>query len=120
MIFYDQFMNRPPADEEKNSGESLVESAGYIPAEIQIMEMIQAGERLGEYRKEKYDYESLSEDDGLVDPTRCPGFDMAEASLLDRRLAAKFEQAEKEEKEKKSAELAEKEVKEKEKENGVP
>lgn len=118
MKFYDQFMNKPPSDEETNSGESLVEAAGYIPAEIQIMEMIQAGERLGEYRKEKYDYGSIEEDDGAIDPTRRLDYDLADASRdlanSERNLKISEENA------KKAADEKVKEVKEKEKDNGVP
>ena len=118
MKFYDQFSNKPPADEETNSGESLVEAAGYIPAEVQIMEMIQAGERLGEYRKERYDFESIEKDDGTVDPTRRLDYDLADASkdlaISDRNLRISAENA------KKAADEAVKEVKEKENENGVP
>lgn len=99
MKFYDQFLNRPPADEEVNSGELITESAGYIPAEVQIMEMIESGKRLGEFRKENYDFAPDDEDDGRVDPTREKGFDMADASQIDLRLSAKFKEAEKEQKE---------------------
>lgn len=47
---------RPKPSAEINSGEEIVEKEGYIPADIQIKNMIDAGVRLGEYRREAYDY----------------------------------------------------------------
>lgn len=82
---FDQF-HRPPVVEEMNDGVSEVETAGYIPANKQIELLISSGERLAQYRKEMYDYQSEEEDDGALDPTRGPNFDLADASLLTRRL----------------------------------
>lgn len=47
---------RPKTLEEVNDGEEVVEKDGYIPADVQIQSMINAGMRLGEYRREMYDY----------------------------------------------------------------
>lgn len=77
---------------EKGGGEKLVESAGYIPADVQIEQMIMAGQRLGDFRRENYDYdleeEPIMED---MDPTRSPNFDLADASQIGAALAAKVE-----------------------------
>lgn len=118
MKFFDQFVNRPPADEEINSGEEIVEKAGYIPAEIQIMEMINAGERLGEFRKEKYDYESLDDDDGMMDPTRRKDFDLAEASQIGGMVNERIDESKKRYNEKIEEEKKEKEEKEKGEKDG--
>lgn len=105
MKFFDQFVNRPPADEEFNSGEEIVEKAGYIPAEIQIMEMINAGERLGEARRERYDYGEGDEDDGMMDPTRIPGVDMADLSQMKLGVEARLEDQKKEMEKKKDIDI---------------
>nr|QJB21667.1 MAG: hypothetical protein [Microvirus sp.] len=89
MNFYDQFV-RPKKTPEINSGEIRVEKAGYIPAEKQIAQLMQAGVRLGQYRKEMYDTET---DDGEIDPTRGPDFDLADASTISRALDQKKEAA---------------------------
>lgn len=81
----------PEVDFEKNSGEKKVEKAGYMPAEVQIFQMIQAGQRLGEARKEMFDFAPGQEvDEDVFDPTRSPGFDMADASQINLNLQDKF------------------------------
>lgn len=63
------WFKRPKNSPEINSGEEIVEKDGYIPADVQIGNMINAGIRLGEYRREKYDY-SYDEEvpDDALDP----------------------------------------------------
>lgn len=79
---------------EVNEEPSLVETAGYIPAEEQIMQMISAGVRLGEYREEAYDFGPDEEVDlGAMDPTRRPGFDLADASSGLQAAAERLSQA---------------------------
>lgn len=80
MIKFMTKYERPDIKGEFNSGESLVETAGYIPAERQIMQLIDAGKRLDSYNKSQYDFVSIDDDDGSVDPTRRLDYDMAEAS----------------------------------------
>lgn len=84
-----QFANPPELDLESGGGEKLVEAAGYISAEEQILSMLQAGIRLDESRKELYDVEgdideNISFDSVGFDPTRLPGFDPADASAIGR------------------------------------
>ena len=43
------------SEPEKNSGISLTEKAGYIPAKKRIEDMIFAGQRLSDYRKSQFD-----------------------------------------------------------------
>lgn len=78
---------------EINSGETLVETAGYIPAKKKIENMILAGQRLVEYRKSQFDFEDhKSIDEDYYDPTRNKNLDMAEAFQMSdsatRRLKA--------------------------------
>ena len=51
MLFQTRY-NRQERPGEINSGENLVERAGYIPAKIQIENLINAGIRLKEHRAE--------------------------------------------------------------------
>jgi hypothetical protein len=66
--------------EEKNSGELLVEQ-DYISTEKQILSMIHAGERLRIYRKECCDLQD-DEEEFILDPTREPNFDLADATNI--------------------------------------
>ena len=62
---------------------SETEQAGYIPPQIQIENMILAGERLNQTRKEMYDFSSPDEiDEDAYDPTRRANFDLADASQM--------------------------------------
>lgn len=70
---------------EAGGGQSITETAGYIPAKVQIEQLIAAGARLGEYRKENYDFGPGEEvPDDYNDPTREANFDLADASRLAR------------------------------------
>ena len=48
--------SRIPAPPEINSGEKLVETAGYITAQQRIEAILNAGQRLVEFRKEQFDF----------------------------------------------------------------
>lgn len=92
-VIYDWF-TRPKAKGEVNSGEEIVEKEGYIPAEAQIMDMMQAGVRLGEYRREKYDYAADEEvPDDAIDPRAFTDPVEADAALrqVKSRLRAQVE-----------------------------
>ena len=67
----------------------MVERSGYIPADQQILSMMEAGERLGEYRRERYDYGPDDEDDGYIDPTR-QGLDLAEGQAIQEQVNARL------------------------------
>lgn len=76
---------RPEKKPEINNGDAIVETAGYRSAEVQISEMLNAGQRLVDYRKQRYEFggdEVVPPD--YEDPTRRPGFDMADASMLEK------------------------------------
>lgn len=89
---------------EAGGGEEIVDAAGYVPAEQQILTMINAGIRLDENRKEMYDYEGpitpdLELGDIGYDVTRRPNTDPADIAqlqlLVSSRLAEQAAAAEK-------------------------
>ena len=66
---------------EINSGEILVETAGYISTEKRINNMMLAGQRLVESRRTQYDLEGDYDNEDIdIDPTRDPGYDLADAT----------------------------------------
>ena len=78
---------------EKNHGERLVETAGYIPAQVRIENMMLAGRRLAEARKELYDFPAgVEPDESLSDPTRSPNFDLADASAIQMAAESRLRQ----------------------------
>jgi len=86
--------NRPKLVEEVNDGKNKVETAGYVPAEVQILDMLNSGMRLNEYRKERYDFaaDEVVPDD-FIDPTRSPGFDLADATAIGRDVDLRLMEA---------------------------
>jgi hypothetical protein len=91
MVFETHF-SRSVFDDEVNEGKKIVETAGYVPAKKQIENLLLAGEKLVAYRKGMYDYEpdDDSDDDDFNDPTRVPGFDMADSSQLQSELEGRI------------------------------
>lgn len=77
---------------EKNSGICKVDRAGYISSQKRIENLINAGMRLVESRREQYDFPGNEFDPDFEDPTRSKNFDMADASQMDyavkERMAA--------------------------------
>lgn len=79
---------------EVNSGELIVETAGYVPPHIRIQELLDAGERLIAYRKEQYNFGRGEQiDETFTDPTRDPNFDMVDADNLIRETDAKIKES---------------------------
>lgn len=93
MKFYTQFDRPEKVDVEKNSGELLVEKGGYIPMKRQIEQFMQSGERLASARIAMslgYDFAPGEDvDENYYDPTREPGFDLADASAIAKALQDK-------------------------------
>lgn len=78
--FYPQFQSG-----EKNSGVSIVDPSGYVPAKERIENIMRAGERLDAYRRELYHYGSEDEDDeSFNDPMMEPGLDLADVHRMRR------------------------------------
>lgn len=90
IMVYNSLDKRPVPQEEKNSGEILVETAGYIPADKQIEAFLDAGQRLNAARAEMYDFPDGKDDGSYFDPTRTTGFDLADASRIGRQTDAKL------------------------------
>lgn len=68
--------------DEINSGERLVETAGYVPIQAQIAQFINAGKRLQDYRN-TFDFDAgkpIPED--FIDPTKRKGFDIIDAQMV--------------------------------------
>lgn len=93
--FYTKW-KRKSEDPLENHGPSHVETAGYVPAKVKIEQMILAGQRLVDWRKEQFDFSpEVDDDDNFVDPTRTPGYDMADAHQdmmeTEERLKTRYE-----------------------------
>jgi len=88
---YDKY-NRPNSKKEKGGGKRITEAAGYIPTNIQIAQFRLAGQRLGEWRREKFDYESDKElpEELITDPFRDRGLDMADATAISNYTKARL------------------------------
>lgn len=79
---------------EEGGGEVLVETAGYVPADVRIREFIEAGIRLGEYRKEAYDFGAEEEVDfDQADPLRSKAVDIAEVSSAAMAVAERLKKS---------------------------
>lgn len=85
MIFNTPYERRPSIGE-SNSGQSMTEKAGYVPANKLIESMIFAGQRLNEYRASQYDFPDGTIDEDFSDPTRNPSFDLADATRISQEL----------------------------------
>ena len=89
---------RPDRRKEVGGGPRIVEVSGYIPTKVQVENMLIAGQRLNEFRREQYDYSDGDSvpDDVVPDPTRNPEFDLADATRLSRAANERLDQAKKE------------------------
>lgn len=84
--------------EEKPEKGTMVETAGYMTAEQRITSLINAGQRLTDYRKAHYDIQDGEEipPDIQPDPTRAGNFDLADATMLKSQTTHNLTQAAKE------------------------
>jgi len=79
---------RQPA--ETNSGITLVERAGYISAQQRIENLMLAGQRLVQARKELYDFPDGKIDPDFEDPTRRKNYDLADGFQDGLKVEAKL------------------------------
>lgn len=98
MKFHDWYVNRViVGDGEKNSGEIITTTLGYISPKRQIESILSAGERLRIARENEYIYPSSSavEDDGYTSPgIYADKLDIAEQELnLKESISAKLERS---------------------------
>lgn len=102
----DLFFDPLSFKKEPGGGKRITEQAGYIPIQVQVRNMLVAGERLNEYRKEQFDFGPGEEVPSDVSPdiTRSPYFDLADATQIGRaaeeRLADQAKEIEKEKRKK--------------------
>lgn len=75
---FETHYSRTPAPPEINTGEKLVETAGYMTAQQRIEAIMNAGQRLESWRKEQFDF-SDKIDENFFDPTRRKNYDLADA-----------------------------------------
>ena len=91
---------RPILPGESNDGPELVEKAGYIPAQVQIENLLNAGDRLNQSRL-GYEFDADEEvPDDYSDVTRSPNFDLSDASRIQNALTERFENVKKQSKSK--------------------
>ena len=85
---------------EKNNGPVMVDRAGYVSGEKRINALMAAGMNLMAARREEFDTYDGTEPE--LDPTRNPGFDMADVSMMARSVNSRLraQKAAKEEAEK--------------------
>lgn len=73
--------------------DSITEQTGYVPTAVLVKEMMAAGVRLRDHRREKFPAAPGVEEEPELDPTREPGFDLADAARLARKVKSGFERA---------------------------
>lgn len=78
MEFKTQY-NRVRQAPEQNDGVTSVDKAGYISAQRRIENIMFAGQRLIQARREMFDFEGNEFDPSFSDPTRNRNYDMADA-----------------------------------------
>lgn len=89
-MFNTPYSMKQKTSPEVNSGEIKVDKLGYLPAKKRIENMMLAGQRLKDYRQSQYDFPDGKIDVNFVDPTRQPGYDMADAFQDGLQIDAKL------------------------------
>ena len=80
-----------PPKGEVLTGDTQTEQSGYVDPKRQIEDMILAGRRLDEARKNQYDFPSEEDiDEDLYDPTRSGNFDLSDASQMQFEAAERI------------------------------
>jgi hypothetical protein len=73
-------------------GKSVVEMTGYISTKQRIEDMMNAGLRLEVARNNQYEFNAEDKvPDDYIDPTRNPGYDLADASAQMAQVNASLE-----------------------------
>lgn len=95
MTIYHNYLKRPLVKAEKLKKGSNVDASGYKSIETRIKEMTRCGQRLIASRS-NFDIpegSEVNEDDVQIDPTRRPGFDLADASTYADDLNTRHKRA---------------------------
>lgn len=78
---YNHFKRPPKVLKDWTKEKSMTEKSGYVPQNVRVENLILAGQRLAKARDELYDtIKEVDIDEVPLDPTRLPGYDMADAS----------------------------------------
>ena len=104
----------------KCTDESKTEQTGWLPPQLQVQRLVDAGQRLDDYRKFVYDFQNMdeipdSEVEQYIDPTRESDFDLSDITRIKREIRIREKEREYYSKLKDSKELdkiAEEEAKE--------
>lgn len=72
--------NRKKSPLEDCSKPCMVETAGYIPAQTRIENLIAAGLRLKEFRAEQFDFDSQNINEDIEIPYRSKNYDFVDAN----------------------------------------
>lgn len=82
-ITFNTPFSRQRVSTEQNSGEILVETAGYVSADKMIQRLINAGIRLADFRAGEFGSDGLPEgEEPSVDPTQSSDFDLSDVSEI--------------------------------------
>lgn len=101
---------RPERQAEVPGTQRIVETAGFRTTKQQVNEYLNAGRRLGDYRRMTYDFEDPDKvDEDYEDITRTPGYDPADATADLRTAEENLRESAKKKKQKLEAEKAEEE-----------
>lgn len=88
MEFFTKY-KRPEKVLEVFDDESKTEPGMYAPLVERFEEFRAAGKRLRAQRVAQYDYGPKDKDDGFLDPSRSPGFDLADTGPIVEAIAAR-------------------------------
>lgn len=111
-MFISKYKNFKPQTEAMKP-DTIVDPAGYVSPKKRIENLIRAGERLDQFRRENYDLGYEDEDDGTwEDPMRQPGLDLADVHRIRQAVRSRMQSAsaKTEEEPKKDSEAMEKEA----------
>lgn len=80
---------RTPSKGEYNDGKSRVDVFGYVPRSKRIQDLINAGERLNEIRRQfAYDFSDTNsppDETAEIPPQRQKGFDLSQVTEIERK-----------------------------------
>lgn len=96
MEFATQYNHQRSAPE-KNDGKTDVDRAGYISAQKRIENIMFAGMRLVQSRREMYDFLGDELDTSFDDPTRSKNWDLADAFQMDLAVKERIAKAKRDE-----------------------
>lgn len=91
--YFNRKYSRIKQKPEKNTGKMRVEPKGFISNEKRIQNIIDAGNRLMTARAMQYDFQpGQPVDENVIDVTRTPGYDPADATQQMLGVEARFKE----------------------------